>query len=255
MPRSAPTHPTAPPTIPPPGPDPRNSPLGRFLRHPGQTTAGWGHHLLHLAHTLLAAWPWLLATTLAIAIVTLAAHRWRQRRLDEGARYVAILPPPEADLAGAGALWANLHGLLRPRWRALVAGQPHVTFEFAWSARMLRIGMWVPGVIPPGLVERAVEAAWPGARATATSPEPPLPMKMLVTGGQLRLARPAGARRLARLHRAVRAIRTGQQPTRLGRLADLISPGPPASPRRYTHDPTLAVDVRAILAKAASPGW
>ncbi len=175
----------------------------------------------------------------------------------------------------------------------LLSGQPHVSFELAWSVDGLQIGMWVPGVIPPGLVERAVEAAWPGARATATSPEPPLPMKMLVTGGQLRLARPecfplrtdhdsdplrgllgaagaleageravvqvlarpAGARRLARLHRAVRAIRTGQQPTRLGRLADLISPGPPASPRRYTHDPTLAVDVRAILAKAASPGW
>ena len=296
MPRSAPTHLAVPPTVPPPGPDPRSSPLGRFLRHPGQTTAGWGHHLLHLAHTLLAAaWPWLLAAAIVLIAAVVAVRRWRWRRLDEGARYVAILPPPEADLAGASALWANLHGLLRPRWRALMSGQPHVTFELAWSARMLRIGMWVPGAIPPGLVERAVEAAWPGARATPTPPDPPLPLDpdVLAEGGALRLAlpecfplrvdhdadplrgllgaagalddheaavvqvlaRPAGTRRLARLHRAARAVRTGQRPTRAGRLADLVSPGPAASTRAYAQDPTLAVDVRAILAKAASPGW
>jgi len=298
MPRPVPTRPTAPPTIPPPGPDPRNSPLGRFLRHPGQTTAGWGHHLLHLAHAVLAAaWPWLPAAAVVLVAAVVAARRWRWRRLSEGARYVAILPPPEADLAGAAALWANLHGLLRPRWRALVSGQPHVTFELAWSGRMLRIGMWVPGVIPPGLVERAVEAAWPGARATPTPPDPPLPLDLnlsaLVEGGELRLAlpecfplradhdsdplrgllgaagalddheaavvqvlaRPAGARRLARLHRAARAVRTGQRPTLAGRLAELVTPGPAASTRAYAQDPTLAVDVRAILAKAASPGW
>jgi len=278
----------------PPTPDPRTSPLGRFLQHPGQTLAGWVHHLLDLAHTaLIVGWPWLLATASILLTTGLALRHYRLRLLTKHARYVAVLPPPEADLAGATALWANLHGLLRPRWRVLLSGQPHVSFELAWSVEGLQIGMWVPGAIPPGLVEHAVEAAWPGARATPTSPEPPLPVNVLVTGGQFRLAqaechplrtdhdtdplrgllgaagaleageravvqvlaRPAGARRLARLHRAVRAIRTGQQPTRLGRLADLVSPGSPASTRRYTHDPTLAVDVRAILAKAASPGW
>jgi hypothetical protein len=277
-----------------PTPEPGDSPLGRFLLDPGPTSAAWARHLLDLAHTALAAgWPWLLAAALAAAAMIVMSRRRRRRRLDTGARQVAILPPPEADPAGAAALWANLHGLLRPRWRALLVGQPHVTFELAWSAGGLTVGMWVPGVVPPGLVERAVEAAWPGARATPTRPAPPLPLAAPAEGGELRLvrpecfplrtdhdtdplrsvlgaagapaegetavvqvlARPAGARRLARLGRAARAVRTGRSPTRAGRLADLVTPGPAAGTSRYAQDPTLAVDVRAILAKAASPGW
>ena len=68
------------------------------------------------------------------------------------------------------------------------------------------------------------------------------------------LARPVTARRLARCHRAAKALRTGMSPTRAGRLLDLVTPGPVAV-ARPADDPTRAPDIRAILDKAAGPGW
>ena len=54
----------------------------------------------------------------------------------------------------------------------------------------MTIRLWVPGTIPPGLIERAVEAAWPGARTVTRPAGPPLPPGAAVAGGTLRLARP-----------------------------------------------------------------
>ena len=39
----------------------------------------------------------------------------------------------------------------------------------------MSIRLWVPGTIPPGLIERAVEAAWPGAHTVTAPASPPLP--------------------------------------------------------------------------------
>ena len=39
----------------------------------------------------------------------------------------------------------------------------------------MTIRLWVPGTIPPGLIERAVEAAWPGAHTVTAPASPPLP--------------------------------------------------------------------------------
>ena len=187
---------------------------------------------------------------------------------------MVILAPPQADPAGAEALWGHLTGLLRPAWARWWHGQPHLGWEYSWTGGAgggLRISMWVPGTIPPGLVERAVEAAWPGAHAITTSPAgPALPAGVLATGGTLRLARaeilplrtglpadplralagaaaalgdgehavlqvlarPVTGARLRRARRAARRLRGGQAPRLTSRLLDLATPGQAGTARR-----------------------
>jgi hypothetical protein len=155
--------------------------------------------------------------------------------------------------------------------------------------------MWVPGIIPPGLVERAAEAAWPGAHALPSPAAPALPAGLLATGGTLRLARPAvlplrtglpadplralagaaaalgdgehavlqvlarpvtGAR-LRRARRAARRLRGGQAPRLSSRLLDLATPGQAGTARRTSlaADPERAADIRAATAKMAALQW
>src|SRR6266542_1538653 len=243
-------------------PDLDRSPLGRYLLHPQRTLAAaartLAHHAAQLAHRY-GLWLLMLAVILLAARVALA--RWRAARLHDGARLVEVLPPPQVDPDGAPGLWRNLAGLLRQR--RLLQGRPHVALEYRWSPAGLTIALWLPGMVAPRLVERAVEAAWPGARTHTTTPAPaPLPVGERVGGGALRLAqpewyalraehptdplrallgaaeelgagesaivqvlvRPARGRRLARLRRVARALRRGQHPTRPGRLLDLLNP-------------------------------
>ena len=94
----------------------------------------------------------------------------------------------------AAALWGHLAGLLRPPLGA-AAGTASRTWAGSTPGPAARGGMairlWVPGTIPPGMIERAVEAAWPGAHTRTTSAaSPPLPPGGLTAGGTLRLARP-----------------------------------------------------------------
>lgn len=276
-------------------PDPSTSPLGRLLREPGPTLSGWAS----------AAWaelaPWFVgggAAALALVLGAVVLRRLLGRRrataLARGARSVTVLAPPEVDTAGATTLWANLVELLRPPWRRLLEGQPHLAFELAWSEEGLRVGFWVPGPVPPGLVERAVEAAWPGAATSVGPVLAPLPTAAAAVGGELRLAepewfplrtdhavdplrsllgaagglwagqaaavqvlaRPVTARRLARCHRAARSLRSGRSTALVGLLLDLATPfGGGQPPPRPTDDPTRAPDVRTILDKGAGPGW
>lgn len=151
----------------------------------------------------------------AVLILALAAsggvstlrriRRGRKRRLMVGARVLEIACPPESAPAGALTLWGNLLGLHRPRLARVVHGQPHVAFEYVFSGRELSIRLWVPGTVPPGMVERAIEAAWPGARAKPlplpVSPLPPPAPRDAVTGGRLVLSR-AEALPLAIKHEA-----------------------------------------------------
>jgi hypothetical protein len=266
----------------------------RLLLHPAETLHHLGGELVATAGMILQrAWPVLVVVAVLLLAGLIMRRHWRTRRLADGARFLAILPPPQVDPAGAQALWSNLHGLIRPSWRVRLAGQPHLAFELTATPRGLELGLWVPGTVPQGLVERVVAAAWPGAQTASRAPSPPLPLEHMAAGGELRLAqpewfplatehradplraalgalgelhkgetacvqvlaRPVGARRLARARRAARALRTGRSPTRMGRLLDLVTPGPAADPSRYAHDPTLAADVRTILGKTAGQGW
>jgi energy-coupling factor transporter ATP-binding protein EcfA2 len=170
--------------------------LGDYLRDPGRAVLILLSHLRDWA----IVWGPIAAPVLTIGIAgyVLARRWWARRchaRLVSGARQVTVLAPPQVDPAGGVALWSNLVGLLRPAWRRRWTGQPHVACEYMFSEAGVAIRLWVPAVIPPGLVERAIEAAWPGAHTHVTSPaEPPLPLpgqeqRQLVIGGELRLAR------------------------------------------------------------------
>jgi hypothetical protein len=109
---------------------------------------------------------------LALAVLT-AWRMWRDRRLRASARRIRVLPPPGTSGApGAEVLWMSLHSLLRPWWRRALYGQPHLAWEIVARPEEVEVGVWVPREVPPGLVERAVDAAWPGARAEVAHEDP-----------------------------------------------------------------------------------
>jgi hypothetical protein len=210
--------------------------------------AEWAEHAAQWATQR----PWLAAVAVAL-IAWIAARNllatWRHNHHARDARIVTIAPPPEVDPAGAAAVWANLAGILTPSYRRrLLYGHPHVALQYTWSARELRISLWVPGTVPPGAVEAAIRGAWPGAATTTEPAEPPIPSQpaaeagghllpvaaewlplrtdhdtdplraLMAAGAQLRddehacaqiLARPARARRVARARRAAARLRDG----------------------------------------------
>ena len=256
-----------------PSPAPPGGPAGRYLANPGGYTAHLARLLLAaLAHYGPAAGPLLAAAVTAV----IAGRAWLRRRqhaaFAQAARQVTVLAPPQACPAGAAALWGHLGGLLRPAWARWRHGQPHLGWEYTWAggtAAAMTIRLWVPGTLPPGLIERAVEAAWPGAHTVTAPAGPPLPPGAVTAGGTLRLARPdilplstghdpeaplralAGAAagladgehavlqvlarpvtgaRLRNARRAARRQRAGQSARLASRLLDLASPG--HGPRR-----------------------
>jgi hypothetical protein len=269
-----------------------SGPLAQYLAHPGATTARILHHLAQvLAHLPKAVGAGALGVVLIGVVAVTLARRTQARRMGEGARLVRVLTPPEVDPQGAATLWTNLVALLRPAWRRFLGGQPHLGFELTASDGGLTIAVWVPGQVPPGLVERAVEAAWPGARTETVPATPPLSGPGVATGGALSLAlaehyplrtehkvdplrpllgalaglvegesacvqilaRPVTGRRLTRLQRSAAARRSGRAVTGIGRLVDLVTPGPTA--QAPGSDPSRSADVADILDKAAQPCW
>ena len=273
-----------------------HGPLARYLEHPGATTGAVLRHLGHVLAPLgLRLGPIAVGIALVAGIAVGLIRRREAARMAEGARLVRVLAPPEVDPEGAATLWSNLVALLRPAWRRVLGGQPHLGFELRADRAGLAIAIWVPGVVPPGLVERAVEAAWPGARTETIPSAPPLPGGGLVTGGELRLAvaecyplraehrvdplrpllgalagagdedaacvqllaRPVTGRRLVALQRAATKRRNGRPTSHSAGLLDLLTPGHGSarSASSTTVDPTRGEDVAAILEKAAQPCW
>jgi hypothetical protein len=172
------------------------SPVGDYLRDPLGAFQNVLAHLRDLALTWgRIAGPVLVVTVTAAVI---ARRRWRRRyhaRLVADARLVTVLAPPTVDPSGAITVWSNLVGLLRPGWLRRFSGQPHLAFELTFTDDGVQIRMWVPGLVPPGMVERAIEAAWPGAHTRTTPAKSPIPTTAPVgrriegVGGELRLAR------------------------------------------------------------------
>lgn len=169
--------------------------VGDYLRDPGGTTGD----LLAALRDGALMWGQVVIPALAVGVAGgLAARRWwlarRHARVQVDARRITVLAPPTVDPAGGAAVWSNLVGLLRPAWRRLWAGQPHLAMEYVWGEHGVTVQFWVPGVVPPSLVERAVEAAWPGSHtrtspASSPFPDPRSGRRRITVGGQLRLAR------------------------------------------------------------------
>ena len=184
--------PLADPAPPAPGTDAPHGPLVTFLTNPNDfITHAWNS----LASFLTADWPVTAPSVVAVAGLASGSRlalRARHRRLmTDGARLVSVQLPPQVEADGAAKFWSHLHAVLRPRWRRLLDGQPHLAFEYCFTEHEATIGIWAPGVIAPGVLETAVESAWPGARTTVLKPAPaPIPASAITaTGGRLRLAR------------------------------------------------------------------
>ncbi|MFE5566602.1 type IV secretory system conjugative DNA transfer family protein [Amycolatopsis japonica] len=166
-----------------------------YLRDPGGTAG----HLIAVAGDWALSWGPIVIPALAVTLagVVVARRWWRARRhtaLLADARRITMLAPPTVDPAGGAAVWSNLVGLLRPGWRRWWAGQPNLAMEYVFGEHGVTVQFWVPGVIPPTLVERAVEAAWPGSHTRTTPATSPFPTvaagrRRITVGGQLRLAR------------------------------------------------------------------
>jgi hypothetical protein len=268
----------------PDGPLPRL--LDRLIDDPWGAIREWmGWVPGAVRHVLIAA-----CSILLVLAVLVAWRAWRDRRQRASARRIRILPPPETSGAsGAEMLWMSLHSLLRPWWRRALYGQPHLAWEIVARPEEVEVGVWVPREVPPGLVERAVDAAWPGARAEET-PEDPMARAGEHPGGaggtvqvtELALADAArypvgipGDGALA----LILAGLTGMADGEAAAIQVVARPATSSSRRRLVRDawklkvgtrrarrgatgvqgrflnPALERDVRAILEKAASPLW
>lgn len=237
---------------------------------------------------LAAVAPRVVLVALGVVAAVAAMRWWGSHRRARRARWIRIGVPPRADPAAAPLLWAALHDLLRPRLARLLGGQPQIAWEIRASDEGTTFGIWTPGTVPPGMIERTVSATWPGATLTIEEPPPEMPItrarastELALAGpewfglggrdgadplalvfGQLAgldagehavvqlVARPATSRERAKLLAAARRLRAGVPMTRLGRMLDLVLPGQPARP---SADPTIAPDVRDVLEKASGP--
>ncbi len=177
---AAPSPPAPPPAAPGPGW------LPRLLADPGLLTRYAAAHTVELAVSAAAV---TLTVLTGVWIRGRVRARWHAR-LCADARTVEIQLPPEVGPEAAAVFWAQMSGLLRPPLQRLLHGQPHLGWEWLFDETGSRVRVWVPGVVPPGMVEHAVSAAWPGARVTTRPADDPLPAGVRATGGQLRLARP-----------------------------------------------------------------
>ncbi|GGL42583.1 type IV secretory system conjugative DNA transfer family protein [Planomonospora parontospora] len=249
---------------------------------------------------LLLAYGWRVAATVSICLAVLVLVRrligWlRHAELEPDARLIEISCPPQVTPEGAVVFWSQLVGLLRPAWARLTTGQPHLAWEYAADDSGVRIRLWVPGTVPSGLVEKAVQAAWPGATVTAQPASPPFPSGARVTGGRLIvgrtehlplkadhhadpvrslltamsglrsgeqvvvqiLARPTTGRRLRRGHRAAAALRGARTASPVGQVLDELVPmsGHDRPSELARMFPERAEQVRAILAKAGQPRY
>jgi hypothetical protein len=264
--------------------------LQAWLDEPDRPLRGLPGVARHALVTVEHVAPLLAVLLVAVWVLVLVVGRVRRRRLASGSRQVTIGVPPDVDPGGALLLWSALHDLLRPRLARLLGGQPHLAWEVAASEKGTVFRVWVPETIPPGLIERAVSSAWPGASATtepAGNDEPdegmvqvaselvlsgpdwfslnaamkPDPLPLIL--GQLSglrgdqralvqvLTRPATIREQRRLRTAARRLRAGIPPQRLARLLDFLTST--SAPKPPTHDPTINPDVRDVMGKSTQP--
>ncbi|WP_280508407.1 type IV secretory system conjugative DNA transfer family protein [Nocardia flavorosea] len=223
--------------------------LGRALLAPGTTLRDLAEMVEHGLGSAAGAIS-VLSVLGALAAVGVL-RRGRRRRLGARARQITVLTPPEVDAKGALAFWAHLIGQLRPSWARMLFGQPHLGFEYTVTPEEgAAIRLWVPGAVPPGLVERAVASAWPGAHTDTHQPaRPPLPNPVegstrVVAGGELRLGRREGL--------PLRTDHDGDLVRNLITAADDLGPGQAACVQILARPVTGRRVARAMRAAAST---
>jgi hypothetical protein len=264
------------------------SPLARLIANPGTPLKALTHHMHQLIVTVEGLLPWVASAIAVILVFATVAGRLRDRRVGRDARVIRVGVPPEVESGGAELLWSVLHDILRPPFKRLLEGQPHLSWEITADEFGTAFQLWVPRQVPPGLIERAISAAWPGATISELEDDPaqrfmnPATVELTLSGpdwfplggrdgtdplvlvlGQLAgledgeralvqiLAQPLTVRAQQRLLTVARRLRAGVPTSRLGRALEFFSPGP--APVRATMDPALNPDVRAVMDKASSP--
>ena len=107
----------------------------------------------------------------------------------------------------------------------------------------MTISVWVPGTVPPGMIERAIEAAWPGAHAVTAPATPAVP------------ARGAGDRgdAAAGPHRDPAAEDRSRRATRCGPSPPPAAASPPGSTPSSRSSPARS-PAPGCAAPAAPPG-
>ncbi len=262
-----------------------DGPLSRYLLDPGKYNRQIFGAMTEWVYRVLPQLVIIAAGLLLLLAALLLYARFRNRRMQRDARRVRILPPPEVDPRGGLAFWMGLHSLLRPWWARLLFGQPYLSWEVVGRPEEIEIAVWIPSTVPPGMIERAIEAAWPGARALGaddgvlgdrrevvvaelalaqadwfpigSGPDDDAlrlalaPLTGLSEGEEAVvqiIARPVTSVRRVRLLKAARALKAGIPHGRWNRGAT-----EKRGQYRPPPDPTVEADVRAILQKAASP--
>jgi hypothetical protein len=149
----------------------------------------WHRYLMDPSRLALMLGRWLLPVAAVAAVVWLACwvRRSRARAFAvRHARWVEIRPPASARPEDSARFWLGLARLLRRRRRGWA---PHVAFELAWDGPALRLGVWVPALVPAAQVARIAETGWPGCSAEIQhGGGPGLPPSAVVAGGELAAA-------------------------------------------------------------------
>lgn len=155
-------------------PEPFPTPTGtvaRILLHPEE----FGNEVLEafarLAKSALQAAVVVALSAFALFVVVRLAVWVRDRRLASEGRLVRVIPPPDVDAKGAQVFWMGMLALLHPWWKRLLLGQPFLVWQIEGRHEEISISVWVPKRVPPGVIERTVETAWPGARTVVEKAE------------------------------------------------------------------------------------
>ncbi len=151
--------------------------FGDYLRDPGATVA----HLADVLRELVIAWGPVAGPVLAAILGVLAVGgRWWRAALPRPSWWPtpgwSPCSPPRGRPGGrAGVVGATWSGCCAPPGGACWPGSRTSPASTCSPTPGSTMRLWVPGVIPPGLVERAIEAAWPGAHTHTTPAQAPLP--------------------------------------------------------------------------------
>jgi hypothetical protein len=171
-------------------PNPANSPLGRYLLHPGQETSELLHHVLHVldhfGHVVLLP----VAVVIVVLLVGWKVVQLLSRfRPSTSGHLVEVMLPATVDPKRAPVFWRNVHSMLAGR-RRLGIPPPYVSFEIDSSSRGTALRFFVSPHVAPMSVGRAISSAWSGAQCQHHEATSLSRAGRFVLCGELRVAGP-----------------------------------------------------------------